>query len=173
MCQHDRLNVVIGDPCDSKFLTTVFRGQDAVVSTLGGRRPTKKATSVYHLSADAIIEAARGTGLKRVVVTSSALLFSPQRLVDRLLAVIARHVVQSASRMEQILFEADLDVTVARCGFLTDAEETNYRASKDALPANGSSISRRSLAHFLMNSVNGSESGHHVYGVSGPAELEA
>ena len=169
MFQHDRLNVVIGDPCDPEFLTTVFRGQDAVISTLGGRRPTKRATAVYPLSADAIVAAAQKAGLKMVVVTSSALLFPPARPVDRILAFVARTVVQSASRMEQILFAADLDVIIARCGFLKDAEETEYRALKDALPDDGSSISRSSLAHFLVDSVNGSESGHHVYGVSGPA----
>ena len=43
---HDKLKVVVGDPCDPSFLATVFQGQDAVISTLGGRRPTKAATSV-------------------------------------------------------------------------------------------------------------------------------
>ena len=65
---HTRLKVVIGDPCEPKFLTNVFRGQDAVISTLGGRSPTKRATSVYPSSADAIVEAAWATGLKKVVV---------------------------------------------------------------------------------------------------------
>ena len=168
MIRHDRLNVVIGDPCDRSFLTKVFRGQDAVVSTLGGRRPTKRATSIYHLSAGAIVDAARDTGLKKVAVTSSALLFPPQRLVDRILAALVRNVVHSAARMEQILCAADLDLVVARCGFLTDSEETAYRARQDALPEYGSSVSRRSLARFLVDSVNETWPGQYVYGVSGP-----
>jgi len=171
--RHDRLDVVTGDPCDPAFLTVVFRGQDAVISTLGGRRPTKSATSVYPRSADAIVKAARETGLKKVVVTSTALLFPSRRWADRVLAALVRSVVQSAARMEQTLRAADLDVIVARCGFLTDADATPYRAERDALPGKGSSISRRGLARFLVASTDATWSGHQVYGVSGPPETPA
>lgn len=167
--RHERLHVVIGDPCDPKFLATVFRGQEAVISTLGGRRPTKKATSVYHRSADAIAEAAPDSGLSKVVVTSSALLFPQRRLFDRLLAATVRNVVESATRMEQTLGSAKLDVVVARCGFLTGSEERRYRAELGSLPDRGSSVSRLSLARFLVDTVQKPWSGYQVYGVSGPA----
>lgn len=168
--QHDRLNVVVGDPCDPKFLSKVFQEQNAVISTLGGRKPTKEATSVYWKSADAITEAAWDTGLKKIVVTSSALLFPPKRLVDRLLPLIVRNVVRSARRMEQRLCESDLNVVVARCGFLTDADETRYRAERGSLPKAGSSVSRMSLARFLVDTIQESFSGNQVYGVSGPSD---
>ncbi len=167
--KHDRLNVVVSNPSDPKFLTTVFQGQDAVISTLGGRRPTKKATSIYSVSAEAIAEAASDTGLKKVAVTSSALLFPARRLIDRLLTAIVYNVVQSATRMEQTLCKANLDVVVARCGFLTDIEEMRYRAELGSLPDGGSSISRLSLASFLVDTVQKSWSGYQLYGVSGPA----
>lgn len=167
--QHERLSFVVGDSCDPEFLATVFRGQDAVISTLGGRRPTKKATSVYYMSADAIAKAALDTGLKKVLVTSSALLFPPKRPFDRLLTAIVRNVVESATRMEQTLRKANLDVIVARCGFLTDIEEKRYRAEPGSLPDRGSSVSRLGLARFLVDSVQQSWSGCQIYGVSGPA----
>ncbi|MEH6741073.1 MAG: NAD(P)H-binding protein [Sulfitobacter sp.] len=169
MINHDLLNVVVGDPCDPKFLSQVFRDQDAVISTLGGRMPTKKATSIYWMSADAITEAAWDAGLKKVAVTSSALLFPPKRLIDRFLAAIVRNVVHSANRMEQTLEKTNLDIVVARCGFLTDADETTYRAERGSLPEGGSSISRMSLAQFLVDAIQKPSSGHQVYGVSGPA----
>jgi putative NADH-flavin reductase len=171
--QHIRLKVVVGDPCDPEFLTGVFRDQDAVISTLGGRSPTKNATSVYHRSARSIVEAAGRTGLKKVVVTSTALLFLPRGWTDRLLAVVARNAVQSATLMEKILNASDLDLTVARCGFLTDADETEYRAMNGALPEAGSSVSRRSLAHFLVDAVYAASSGHIVSGVSAPTRSDA
>ncbi len=167
--RHARLKVVIGDPSDAEFLVGVLRGQDAVISTLGGRRPTKRAASVYYTSAAAMVEAAHRAGVKRLVVTSTALLFPPRRLVDRVLAVMVHNVVQSATRMERILRAPDLEVGVARCGFLTDGGESRYRASRDALPKNGSSISRRSLARFLLDCANGKWAGPGVYGVSSPA----
>lgn len=170
--QDDRLSVAIGDPCDPKFLSKVFQDQDAVISTLGGRKPSKKATSVYWKSADAITEAAWETGLKRVVVTSSALLFPTKRLVDRLLTLLVRNVVQSAGRMEQELLASDLNVSIARCGFLTDADETRYRAERGSLPTAGSSVSRKSLAQFLVDTLQEpfSGSGNQIYGVSGPSD---
>lgn len=170
--RHDRLSVAVGDPCDPEFLAGVLRGQDAVISTLGGRRPTKRATSVYYRSADAIVEAALQTGVGKILVTSSALLFPPGRLLDRLLTIIVRNVVQSATCMEHKLRAANLDVIVARCGFLTDSEERRYRAEPGSLPADGSSVARLSLALFLVDTVQDCWSGYKVYGVSGPRDHE-
>ncbi len=167
--RHDRLRVVIGDPCDPHFLATTFQGEDAAISTLGGRRPTKRATSIYYRSAEAIARAAAETGLDRIAVTSSALLFPPRRLLDRLLAGIVHNVVHSATRMEQTLRDASLNVTIARCGFLTDANDTAYRAEQGSLPIEGSSISRPALAKFLVHAIEHPWSGFRIYGVSGPA----
>ncbi|QYO75174.1 NAD(P)-dependent oxidoreductase [Devosia salina] len=165
--RHGRLSVAIGDPCDPGFLAGVFQGQNAVISTLGGRRPTKRATSIYYRSADAIVEAALETGIRKILVTSSALLFPSGRLLDRLLMVIVGNVVQSATRMEHKLRAANLDVIVARCGFLTNGEERRYRAEPGSLPADGSSVARLSLAVFLADMAQNSWSGYQVYGVSG------
>lgn len=168
LIQNERLTVVVGDPCDPKFLSKAFLNHDAVISTLGGRLPTKKATSIYWRSADAIVEAAWNTGLKKIIVTSSALLFPPRRLVDRLLTKIVYRVVQSARRMEQKLTKSELDVVVARCGFLTDDKEARYRAEQGSLPEDGSSVSRMSLAQFLVDTVQKPFSGQQFFGVSGP-----
>ncbi|MCD7059062.1 NAD(P)-dependent oxidoreductase [Pelagibacterium xiamenense] len=168
--RHNRLSVAVGDPCDPQFLSGVFRGQDAAISALGGRRPTKRATSIYYRSADAIIEATSQTGVRKILVTSSALLFPPRRLLDRFLMAVVRNVVQSAILMERKLSAANLDVVVARCGFLTDRNETRYRAEPGSLPVDGSSVARLGLAMFLVDTVHRSPSGFQVYGVSGPRD---
>ena len=165
---HENLTVAVGDPCDPGFLATIFAGKDAVISTLGGRMPTKKATSVYPRSAEAIVEGARQSGLKRVLVTSSALLFDAGSLIDKILVFVVHRVVSSATRMEQTLLSSGLDVTIARCGFLNDGDETAYRAEADALPANGSAIARQSLSRFLIDSAQGQWTDGRVYGVSCP-----
>lgn len=167
--KHDRLNVIVGDPCNPKFLGKVFIGQDAVISTLGGKSPTRSATSIYWKSADAIVEAARNSGLKKVAVTSSALLFPRRGILDKILATLAGNVVRSASRMEETLQDTKLDVIVARCGFLTNGDEREYRAELDSLPKDGSSVSRLCLAKFLLDSIHNPSSGFQVYGLSDPA----
>ena len=167
--KHDRLSVVVGDPCNPKFLARVFEGQDAVISALGGRRPTRAAMSIYWRSADAIAEAAWNSGLRKVAVTSSALLFPPRRLLDKVLVALVGNVVRSATRMEETLRGTKLDVIVGRCGFLTNSDERRYRAELGALPEDSSSVSRLSLARFLVDNIRNATSGPQVYGVSGPA----
>lgn len=167
--RHRRMSVVIGDPADAAFLTRVFEGQDAVISALGGRSPTKRATAIYWTSAAAIAEAAPAAGVKMIAVTSSALLFPSRRFSDRLLKAAARSVVKSAVRMEKILNDADLNVAAARCGFLTNAAHAGYRAEIGALPERPSSVSRQSLARFLVDTAGKSWSGYRVYGVASPS----
>lgn len=167
--QHDRLETRIGDPCDADFLATMFAGQDVVVSTLGGRLPTRKATSIYARSAHAMVEAAQRVGLRKIIVTSSALLFPQRTMLNRLLKAAVGNVVRSATQMETVIADAELDTLVARCGFLTDGDETGYRALEDDLPEDGSAVSRQSLATFLLDKARSDWTGHQVFGVSGPA----
>lgn len=166
--QHPHLETKIGDPCDPLFLTEAFAGQELVISSLGARSPTKKATSIYPRSAEAIVEAAQETRLKKVIVTSSALLFPQRTALNKLLKVIAGNVVHSATEMEKTLAVVELDTLVARCGFLTNDDETRYRSMENDLPESGSSVSRSGLVSFLVDKANSDWAGHQVFGVSGP-----
>ncbi|WP_367278206.1 NAD(P)H-binding protein [uncultured Roseobacter sp.] len=103
--------IVVGDPCDPVFIASVFRGHDAVILALGGRMPTKAATSVYSRSADAIVEAVSVTGPKRVLVTSTALLFQEQTPLGRQLRIVVPKVVHRARCIEETLEKIGLDWT--------------------------------------------------------------
>ena len=164
--QHPNLKTVVGDPCDPAFLKTVLCGQDALISTLGGRAPTKAATSVYYRSADAIVEAAWDTGVKRVLVTSTALLFPEQTLLGQILRYLVPNVVRSAERMEQVLKNSSLDWTAARAGFLNDSDDPEYRAERNALPKDGTAVPRSALARFLIDAVQNPATNGAAYGVS-------
>ena len=163
---HERLKVAVGDPCDRDFLKHTLRGQDAVISALGGRRPTKAATSVYYRSADALVDAAWDNGLKRVLVTSTALLFREQTMMGKLLRRLVPNVVQSATRMEDTLRASGLNWTSARPGFLNDARDMAYRAQRKSLPKNGTSVSRQALATFLIDAIEDPDAGCAAFGVS-------
>jgi putative NADH-flavin reductase len=165
---HKRLTILIGDPCDPAFLTGAFKDQDAVISTLGGRRPTKSATAIYFRSADAIVKATQGASIKRVVVTSSALLFPTGRFLDKLLRLVVPNIVRSATRMEAILRASQVHWTVARCGFLNDDQTSAYRAELGSLPENGSAVSRAALAAFLLDSIEQPDAKRGIFGVSKP-----
>lgn len=163
---HDRLKIEIGDPCDPVFLTNTFRGKDAVISTLGGRRPTKAATSVCYRSANAIVEAAWNTGLQRVLVTSTALLFREQPFIGKLLRLMVPNVVSSARRMEGILKSSGVNWTIVRAGFLNDGNESRFQQQREAAPAHCTSVSRRALANFLVSALKDPETERGVYGIA-------
>jgi putative NADH-flavin reductase len=163
---HGRLEVVVGDPCSSDFLKRSLQGKTSVISALGGRGPTKAATSVYYRSASALADAARENGLERVLVTSTALLFREQKMIGKVLRRLVPHVEQSARRMEDILRSSDLNWTSARPGFLNDARNMAYHALRESMPQNGTSVSRQALAAFLMDAVEDPNMGYAAYGVS-------
>ena len=163
---HSDLSAKVGDPCDAGFLRDVFHGQDVVISTLGGRRPTQEATAIYYRSAQAIVEAAKFSRPKRVLVTSSALVFPAGSFAEKVLKLLVPNVVNSACRMERTLAASELNWTVARCGFLNDKNTNRYRAERDGLPQNGSSVSRLALATFLLDAVDQPKTHFGVFGVS-------
>ncbi|MEM9585598.1 MAG: NAD(P)H-binding protein [Pseudomonadota bacterium] len=164
--QHDNLKTYIGDPCNVGFLKSILTGQDALISTLGGRSPGKAATSVYPASACAIVEATRDIPDLRVLLTSSALLFPSKRWRDVLLKRCVPKVVSNAALMESIIGGSDLQWTVARPGFLTNNADITYRAAIDALPENGTSVSRAGLARFLLDAIEREEYFGKAIGVS-------
>lgn len=76
------------------------------------------------------------------------------------------NVVQSATQMESILTKAQVNWTIARCGFLNDFQETSYRAENGILPEEGASVSRLALAQFLVDSIDNPAAHRAVFGVS-------
>ena len=147
---HERLEVHVGSACDPKVLEALLPGQDAVISTLGPRRPTKASAAVYSGSASAIVDAMQGSGVNRLLVTSSALLFPSGRLLDRVLRRLTANVVKEARRMEERIRSSSLDWTIVRMGLLTNDAGTGYRLAEGASPEGGGSVSRAAVACFLL-----------------------
>ena len=163
---HERLEVHVGSACDPRVLAALLPGHDAVISTLGPRRPTKAAAAVYSDSARAIVGAMEGSDVDRLLVTSSALLFPSGRLRDRALRGLVRAVVQEARRMEELICASRLDWTIARTGFLTDDASTAYRHAEGEAPDGGGSISRAAVARFLLTEARQSAHLRQVVGLS-------
>ena len=168
--QHERLEIRVGDVSDPAFLKQVLPGHDAVISTVGPRTPTKSACTIYSDSAAAITEAMQATGMKRVLVTSTALLFPPSGVVGKILQLIARNNQKAAGEMEDLIREADLDYTFARTGFLTNGDDANFRKAEGSAPEGGGAISRQALANFLVTELKHAD---HVGKVVGLSERKA
>lgn len=163
---HSRLNVHVGNVCDSSDLKEILPGHDLVISTLGPRTPTKAACSIYSESAIAIVEAMQECGVKRLLVTSTALLFPSDKLFDRFLRFVARHNARNAGLMEEAICASNLEWTIARVGFLNDKNLMDFRLAEGAFP-NGGSISRAAVADFLLTEAKESKYLHKVVGLCG------
>ncbi len=168
--QHEGLQIRVGDVSDPAFLQQVLPGHDAVISTVGPRTPMKSACTIYSDSAAAIAEAMQATGLKRVLITSTALLFPPSGIFDHVVRVIARNNQKAAALMEDLIRNAGLDYTFARTGFLTNRDDPNFNKAEGAVPDGGGSISRLALANFLVTELKQSD---HVGEVVGLCENKA
>ncbi len=147
---HERLEIRVGNACDPKVLEALLPGHDVVISTLGPRLPTKAASAIYSDSAASIVEAMQGSDVNRLLVTSSALLFPSNGLLDGVLRRLTPNVVREAGRMEGRIRSSSLDWTIARTGFLTNDRATGYRHAEGVLPEDAGSISRAAVACFLL-----------------------
>lgn len=111
-------------------------------------------------------EAMQACDVRRLLVTSTGLLFPSNKLRDRILRMVARHNVRQAGLMEETIRAADIDWTIARVGVLDDKSALDFRLAEGAFP-NGGSISRASVAHFLLAEAKQSDHRRQVVGLSG------
>lgn len=163
--QHERLDVRVGNPCDPEVLDALLPGHDVVVSVLGPRWPSRKAAAVYPDSAAAIVEAMEGSEVRRLLVTSSALLFPGGGFPDAMLRWLVPAVVDGARRMEDRIRESTLEWTIARTGFLHDGDGIDYRLGEGVLPVGAGAVSRAAVARFLHAEASRPRYGGQVVGL--------
>ncbi|MEM6996140.1 MAG: NAD(P)-binding oxidoreductase [Myxococcota bacterium] len=164
---HDRLRVRVGNPCDPAFLEELLPGHDLVVSVLGPRWPSKAASAIYPDSAAALVDAMGRSDVRRLLVTSSALLFGRDTRLDRLLRWLVPSIVDGARQMEDRIRASGLQWTIARTGFLTNGTTTRYRQRDGALPEGAGSISRAAVARFLLAEAAAPSQAGQVVGLCG------
>lgn len=164
---HERLRVVVADPTDARALGPLLPGHDVVVSTLGPRWPTRVAAAVYPDSAAAMVTAMEGSGLRRLVVTSSALLFPERTVLARFLCWLVPSIVRGATLMEATIQASDLDWTIVRTSFLDDRDDRAYRVGVGSLPSSPGAVTRVAVADFLLSQVEIAVPSRQVVGLCG------
>jgi putative NADH-flavin reductase len=159
-----------GSPLDASALERVLEGQDAVLSAFGPRVPIARPDhNLLREFATALQPAMGGSGVKRLIVESTAFLFKdsiipPTYLFGRLLFP---SVVADASAMEKIFMQSELDWTLARPPRLTDGARTGkYRVREGHLPRFGFSISRADVADWFLKMLEDRQTIRKVVGAS-------
>jgi putative NADH-flavin reductase len=166
----DRIVVMQGNLLNRSELQRVLEGHDAVLSSFGPRVPVSKedATLLQRFGV-ALTGAMLQTGIRRVVVESTAFLFKdsivpPTHLIGRL---FFPGIVRDAREMENVFQKSGLDWTIVRPPRLTDKPRTGrYRVLEGHLPRFGFTISRADVADFMVKAGENGALIRKVVGVS-------
>jgi putative NADH-flavin reductase len=162
----DRVRVVRGSAFDAAIVRETVAGSDVVLSALGARSLRKE--DVLEYAVPLIVAAMKQTGVKRIIALGSA-----GALPDSLKKQPAwrRWIVENivyktmlkwpvASQISQYatLSSSGLDWTMVMPPMLTNAAGRGvYRIDGEALPRNGSKISREDVADFMMKQIDSCE----------------
>jgi uncharacterized protein YbjT (DUF2867 family) len=159
------LRVVTGEATDTAAVSKVMEGADAVISTLGG------TGSVITDSTQAIVAAARKTGVSRVFVLSSSFVERDRlNTVTRLLTEVAMGgVIKDKIAGEQVLRGSDLEWTIVYASPLTDGPASG---SVEVLPERSKRgilqrISRADVAAWMVQAAAGAQHGRRSVGITG------
>jgi len=156
-----RLTVVRGDVRSVDDLRRALAGQDAVISTLGGRAKDtmtcplgdKPGVGVMEASTAALIEAAGEAGVRRVVMMSTFMLAPNFRAgILKPLALYYKGMNDDKRAAEEALRASSLDWTIVYATMLTEGERTGREhlvpVTEIVTPRNR--VSRSDAAAFLI-----------------------
>jgi putative NADH-flavin reductase len=150
---HASLQVVPGDVFDADEMARAMAGHDAILSAFG---PNTLLTSTLRRDFGRTVAAAmRKSGVRRLELVSSALLFEELSLLGRVLkTTLFRQMLPDMAGMEAEVEQDGLDWTIVRPTRLTHGAATSsYRIADRKLPKEGSLISRADVADFMVREV--------------------
>ena len=162
-----RLTAVKGDPCDAGQMAAALAGNDAVLSALGAR--SLRPDLICSAGARATVAAMARTGVRRLVIVSSALLFPDVGWVGGFLRdVVLKNPMADCRELEQVVTGSGLDWTIVRATRLTNGPLTNRsHAEINRLPGGRGSVTRPDVANFMLETVEQNAHGRTVVGLSG------
>ena len=158
----DKVEVIYGDACDPHAILETVKGADVVLSALGARSYGKE--DVLERGVPNIIAAMHQTGVRRIIVLGSAGAlpdslkkqpFYRRWIIHKILYnTILKWPVASQIFQYTTLAATDLDWTMVMPPMLRNTTSRgHYRIDGEALPRNGSSISREDVADFMMQQI--------------------
>jgi putative NADH-flavin reductase len=160
----DRIRVIHGNAFDPSAVRPAVEGADVVLSALGASSPFKKG-DVLERAVPAIIAAMQQTGVRRIIVlgASGALpnALDKQPVWRRAIfnniinKTLLKWPLASQVSQWQNLSQSNLDWTMVMPPMLTNTPGHGaYRVDGEALPRNGSRISRADVADFMMQQID-------------------
>lgn len=154
----DRVTVIAGDATSTADVTRAMDGQDAVISALG-RSTSVRPDGLFSGAASAAAEAARKTGVTRIVWLSSFGVgdtFASASVAQKAMyTTFLRAIYADKDISEKTLRAGGLDLTLVYPTTLTNAPAKGTYKVDDRLPMKGApTISRADVGHFLHLAVH-------------------
>jgi putative NADH-flavin reductase len=157
------LRVIEGNAFDASSVRRTIEGADVVLSALGAR--SLKKEDVLERAVPLIVSAMQQTGVRRIIVLGSA--GAVHTSLDKqpawrrwfaqkiLYKTLLKWPIASQISQWKDLSNSNLDWTMVMPPMLTNAPpHGTYRVDGDALPSNGSRISREDVADFMMQQID-------------------
>jgi uncharacterized protein YbjT (DUF2867 family) len=133
-----KFRIIEGDVLDYIQLSQAVKGQDIVYANLSGD---------LEAMAKNIVRAMDETGLKKLIFISSIGIYD----------VPLRPVLKPYRKAADVIEASDLDYTILRPTWFTDADEVDYETTKKGEPERGSVVSQRSLATLIAKIIESPE----------------
>ena len=147
---NEKLTVIKGEATEKDQLVKAMQNHDAVVSTLGPRKPFKPS-SLLHDSALATTRTMQRSGVKRLLILSAAAHFPG--IFNRIVSLILRNHMRDSLSTEKVVRASGLNWTIARPPRLTHEKYSSYRSRQDAAPKMGFTLSRKAVAAFMLDAM--------------------
>jgi uncharacterized protein YbjT (DUF2867 family) len=122
--------IVEGDVLDYTQLKKAVKGQDIVYANLSGDLETM---------AKNIVKSMHETGVKKLIFISSIGIYN----------VPMKSVLKPYRKAADVIEASDLEYTILRPTWFTNADEVDYETTRKGEPEKGSIVSQKSLATFI------------------------
>jgi uncharacterized protein YbjT (DUF2867 family) len=130
-----RVRVIEGDVADRAKLQQAMAGQDVVYANLSGNLETMAGT---------IVQAMNETGVRRLIFISS------MGIYDEVPGQKYNSVLDPYRDSAAIIESSDLDYTILRAAWFTDADEIDYDITQKGEAFRGGAVSRKSVASVVV-----------------------
>jgi len=159
-----RLRILQGDVLDADAVAAATQNQDAVLSALGGKN-SANADLLQHAIPN-IIAGMQSNGVRRLIVLSAAgaadmnEALRHQRMFAKVMfrtvaATVLSGPMHDHAAQERIVRDCELDYTIVHSARFSDEPVVGrYRVEEDALPAGATTISRSSVAEFMLDQLD-------------------
>lgn len=153
----DNITVIAGDATSREDLAKAMTGQDAVIATLGTGRGLR-ANDLFTRAAEAVVQAAKQTGVTRLVWLSSfgvGETFRDASMRQKIMyRTLLRDLYQNKAASEAIITSSHLDWTIVYPTSLTNGPARGLYRVEERIKMKGlPSISRSDVADFICKVV--------------------